>query len=122
MNNARRLPGFTIVELLVVIAIFALLLALLMPAVQVARESARRSTCSGNVRQIASALQTYEHSQGSLPPGIKARLRWSDWVRDPTRDDLGYEWTYFLHYLLPHAEQLQLFEVLRGPEFDIHNP
>ena len=59
--------GFSLVELLVVIAIIGLLVGLLLPAVQSVRESARRISCQGNLRQIATAILTYEHGHGRLP-------------------------------------------------------
>ncbi|MEI6506113.1 MAG: DUF1559 domain-containing protein [Planctomycetota bacterium] len=65
--NRRR--GFSLVELLVVIGIIALLLGLLLPAVQSARESARRTQCLNTIRQWGLAMQQYETSQGRFPPG-----------------------------------------------------
>jgi len=65
----RWASGFTLVELLVVIAILALLLALLLPAVQGVRESARRVQCGNNVRQAAIALQAHATQQGAFPTG-----------------------------------------------------
>src|SRR5579871_2149683 len=111
MQNRRN--GFTLIELLVVIAIIAVLMALLLPAVQQARESARRSQCTNNLKQIGLALHNYHEVHNSFPPSY---LTYSNAVMGfPGADsntapygDTGPGWAA-LAILLPYMEQSNLY-------------
>lgn len=74
-HEAGRLRGFTLVELLVVIAIIGILVALLLPAIQAAREAARRSQCTNNLKQLALGVLNYESSRKHLPPSVEINTK-----------------------------------------------
>ncbi len=99
--------GFSLVELLVVIAIIAVLVGFLLPAIQSARESSRRSQCTNNLRQLALAMHNFESSVGHLPPGSTAQPD----PRDAATPHTFYRWSTLAH-VLPHLEQRDLLAEL----------
>jgi prepilin-type N-terminal cleavage/methylation domain-containing protein len=94
--------GFTLVELLVVIAIIGILVALLLPAIQAAREAARRSQCSNNVKQITLGLQNYHDTYQTFPPGVI----WGPGSPNFTRP-YHHTWNVMI---LPFIEQAALYD------------
>lgn len=100
MQSQKQKRGFTLVELLVVIAIIGVLVALLLPAVQSAREAARRNTCKNNLRQVGLAMHNYETSFSHLPPGYEYSL-------GNEGNELGYSWGA---RILPFMELQPLYD------------
>jgi len=103
-----RHSAFTLVELLVVIAIIGILVALLLPAIQAAREAARRSECINNLKQIGVAMHNYHDTFKALPPG---------WIYNGTANRKEYGWAV---NLLPFMEQAALYERLDPTTTRLH--
>ncbi len=101
----QRLGGFTLIELLVVIAILAVLMGLLLPAVQKVREAAARTQCVNNLKQIGLALQNYHDTARSFPPGYISSY-------DSAGNDTGPGWGWAA-FLLPQMEQQNLYNAIQ---------
>jgi prepilin-type N-terminal cleavage/methylation domain-containing protein len=104
MKTSKK--GFTLIELLVVIAIIAILISLLLPAVQQAREAARRTQCRNNLKQIGLALHNYHDVHSMLPPGRMAPGKGQNVPHTPT---CWYGWVSPLYHVLPYIDQANLW-------------
>ena len=124
-SRRSRQTGFTLIELLVVIAIIGVLVSILLPAVQQAREAARAAQCKSNIKQIGIALHNYLETHRILPPGVVVRNK-SDGTQDlPSRSasflhangNWGPSWLVFL---LPYVDQGAVYGLLddRAPMSD----
>src|SRR5579883_57236 len=109
----RFRKAFTLIELLVVIAIIAILIGLLLPAVQKVREAAARSKCSNNLKQIALAAHGYHDVNGKLPPAVYIRLDQQMTAQNSTAyvGNVGPNWAVMI---LPYIEQAPLYNQVSG--------
>jgi prepilin-type N-terminal cleavage/methylation domain-containing protein/prepilin-type processing-associated H-X9-DG protein len=107
MQSMKR-AGFTLIELLVVIAIIAILIGLLLPAVQKVREAANRMSCSNNLKQLGLAAHAYHDAQGRFPPAVMMpyALEGNDPLTGGAANPFGPNWAVFL---LPYIEQQALY-------------
>src|SRR5688572_8489426 len=110
MYGRHRQRAFTLIELLVVIAIIGVLISLLLPAVQFAREAARRAQCSNNLKQIGIALHNYVDLHDRLPPGYVSL--WNEQLQEDTGP--GWGWGSLL---MPLVERGDVYESIN---FDLN--
>ncbi|HVX12381.1 MAG TPA: DUF1559 domain-containing protein [Pirellulales bacterium] len=111
-SRPGRPRGFTLVELLVVIAIIGILIALLLPAVQAAREAARRSQCNNNLKQIGLGLQTYADINKYFPPdGLWGQFPSSNFAASSATSQTAYHFPWTVS-ILPQIEQAPLYAAI----------
>jgi prepilin-type N-terminal cleavage/methylation domain-containing protein len=109
-HQPRKHHGFTLVELLVVITIIAILIALLLPAVQMAREAAMRAKCVNNLKQLSLGCLMHEHINGTLPTG-----GWGHrWVGDPDRGFDKHQPGGWCYNVLPYIELQDVHDLGKG--------
>ena len=116
-KKLRSQHGFTLVELLVVIAIIGILIALLLPAVQAARESARRTKCTNNLKQLGVAAHNFHSAKNRFPTGFLGSMG-----SDPGNlTDTTVQWLGLFAYLLPYFEEATLSDQINDIDLNVNN-
>ncbi len=113
MRRTRVVSGFTLVELLVVIAIIGVLVALLLPAIQAAREAARRTECTNKVKQLILACHNYHDTFRAFPPGTLTRpytAYGTGWCSSGPSTDARAPWTVLILPFVEHQAEWNLFD------------
>lgn len=119
-TSLRKPNGFTLVELLVVISIIGILVGLLLPAVQAAREATRRMQCTSNLRQVGLAALNFENASKRFPPGVllpgpQSTPFHGAFARDPLQTEKNqHSGVGHLVFLLPHLERTDLWHTLQA--------
>jgi prepilin-type N-terminal cleavage/methylation domain-containing protein len=113
INQSRRISAFTLVELLVVIAIIGVLVALLLPAVQAAREASRRSQCLNNLHQVGLGCLNFQSAKGAFPTAGGAVEQFFN-PAELSKPAYGYEGASWMYQILPYIELQNLYNLRRG--------
>jgi prepilin-type N-terminal cleavage/methylation domain-containing protein len=111
--HGRRSRAFTLVELLVVIAIIGVLVGLLLPAVQAAREASRRSQCLNNLKQIGLGCLNFQSANGAFPTAGGAVEQFFN-TAELAKPAYGYEGAGWMYQILPYIEQQNLYNLRKG--------
>jgi len=112
VNRRRHVAGFTLVELLVVIAIIGVMVGLLLPAVQAAREAARRMSCGNNLKQLGLAIHNYHDTYNYFPPGRGGSNAGGDWTTGSWLSNQGALSSFAM--MLPYVEQGPVWDQIQA--------